>query len=191
MPRASSAESGGPWPGITVSGGSSRSSSIRPASVSRYAAGEVAKGNSTGDRWSPTMSSPSSRSRKPVPSGVCPTRGKLSTTNSPSATAVPRANGRSTRGGPLGKPADSADVVPVAVRDQQLPDRGAQLRGAAVDCGHLVRGDRRVDDERLGLADDQQRGGLPEERLESLPAGRRHGYDVNAAGRSARRYSTS
>jgi hypothetical protein len=74
------------------------------------------------------------------------------------------------------------------VRDQDVPDRSAELLRPAPDPGDLVARDRRVDDERLSLADDEQRRGLPEKRLEPFPA---RGYGVNAAGRSARRYSTS
>jgi hypothetical protein len=74
------------------------------------------------------------------------------------------------------------------MRDQHLPDRSAELLRPAADRGDLVARDRRVDDERLALADDEQRRGLPEKRLESFPA---RGYGVSAAGRSARRYSTS
>ena len=72
--------------------------------------------------------------------------------------------------------------------DQHLLDRSAELLRPAADRGDLVVCDRRIDDERLTLAEDEQRRGPPEKPFESFPA---RDYGVSAAGRSARRYSTS
>ena len=92
--------SGGPWPGNTVSGGSSPSSSIKPARVSRYAAGEVAKGNSTDDKSVADDEEPELTKPEAGAIGGMATSGNVSTTNSPSATAEPPENVVSTRGDP-------------------------------------------------------------------------------------------
>jgi hypothetical protein len=44
-------------------------------------------------------------------------------------------------------------VIPVGVRDQDVPDRSIELERPPADCGHFLRRDRRVDDERLPLRD--------------------------------------
>lgn len=74
----------------------------------------------------------------------------------------------------IGKTADTAHMIPVAVSDQDMPNWRSQLERAPADRGHLVRRDPRIDNGRLVLAEQQKRRGVPEEPLEAFPAARRH-----------------
>ena len=72
----------------------------------------------------------------------------------------------------VGKAADTADVIPVPVGYQHMPNRSGKLQRPATYPGHFVCRDRRVDDKRLTFREHEKRGRSPKESLEAFPTGR-------------------
>ena len=74
----------------------------------------------------------------------------------------------------IGKPAHTADVIPISMGNQHVPNRGIKLQRAATYPGHFGLRNRRVDDKRLILGENQHRSCFPKEPLEAFPPRCRH-----------------
>jgi hypothetical protein len=68
----------------------------------------------------------------------------------------------------IGKGRDSADMIPVGVRRENVRHSSTEFGSAAGDPRHFVSRDAGVDHDRLALGDEQERARLPERAFEAL-----------------------